>query len=116
MYALLLLNFIVPFVLFLVAAILKKKPATDMSMSKGYNTPISRKSQAHWDYAQSIAPDIFMSLAKILTIVETVVSIAAFLLQLSVMNGVMIGSVVGFGFMIYGFYKTDKKIKEKFER
>ncbi len=116
MYALLLLNFIVPFVLYLVGYILKENPVTDMSLQNGYNTPTSRKSQEHWDYAQNIAPDIFMSLAKVLVIVEAVISIALFLLQIKVMVGVVIGTCVGVGFMIYGFYTTDKKIKEKFER
>lgn len=57
-----------------------------------------------------------MSLAKVLVIVEAVLSIALFLLQIEVMVAVMIGTCVGVGFMIYGFYTTDKKIKEKFER
>ena len=35
-----------------------------MDRSNGYNTPTSRKSQEHWDYAQKIAPDIYISLGK----------------------------------------------------
>ncbi|MBE5876187.1 MAG: SdpI family protein [Lachnospiraceae bacterium] len=116
MYALLLLNLILPFVLYLVGYILKQKPVTDMSSQNGYNTPTSRKSQEHWDYAQSIAPDIFMSLGMVLVVVEAVISIASFLLQIKVMLGVAIGMCVGFGFMFFGFYTTDKKIEEKFGR
>lgn len=55
MYSLLLLNFIVSFVMLLVGWLLKKNPVTDMSSHNGYNTPASRKSQRHWDYAQRIA-------------------------------------------------------------
>lgn len=116
MYALLLLNLIIPFVLYLVGYILKHKPVTDMSLQNGYNTPTSRKSQEHWNYAQSIAPGIFMSLGMILVLVEAVISIASFLLQIKVMLGVVIGTCVGFGFMFYGFYTTDRKIIKKFER
>ncbi len=64
MQALLLLNLITPFVMVLVGAILKKHPVSDMSTQNGYNTPTSRKSQEHWDYAQEIAPDIYLSLGK----------------------------------------------------
>lgn len=68
MYGLLLLNLIVPYVMILVGHIFKKHPVSDMKSQNGYNTPTSRKSQAHWDYAQSIAPDIFISIGKILGI------------------------------------------------
>ena len=60
MYGLLVLNFIIPFVMVFVGYILKKHPAKDMTSGNGYNTPTSRKSQEHWDYAQSIAPNIFI--------------------------------------------------------
>ena len=55
MYGLLVLNLIVPFVMILVGYSFKKHPVTDMNSGNGYNTPTSRKSQEHWDYAQSIA-------------------------------------------------------------
>ena len=67
---LLLLNFIVPFVMILVGDILKKHPAADMKSNNGYNTPTSRKSQEHWDYAQRIAPGNFISFGKALGIIE----------------------------------------------
>ena len=59
MYGLLILNFVIPFVMIFVGYILKKHPVKDMNSGNGYNTPSSRKSQEHWDYAQSIAPNIF---------------------------------------------------------
>ena len=64
MYGLLVLNFIIPFVMVFVGYILRSTPVKDMTSGNGYNTPTSRKSQEHWDYAQSIAPNIFMVLAK----------------------------------------------------
>ena len=72
MYGLLVLNFIIPFVMVFVGYILKKHPVKDMTSGNGYNTPTSRKSQEHWDYAQSIAPNIFIGTGKTLGLVEIV--------------------------------------------
>ncbi len=47
----LLQNFIVPLVMILVGNMLRKHPVSDMRSHNGYNTPVSRRSQAHWDYA-----------------------------------------------------------------
>ena len=63
MYGLLILNFVIPFVMIFVGYILKKHPVKDMNSGNGYNTPSSRKSQEHWEYAQSIAPNIFIGMA-----------------------------------------------------
>ena len=35
----------------LVGYTFKKHPVLDMKSQNGYNTPTSRKSQEHWDYA-----------------------------------------------------------------
>ena len=58
MYSLLILNFIIPFVMSLLGYLLKKYPVTDRNSGCGYNTPASRSSQEHWDYAQEIAPQV----------------------------------------------------------
>lgn len=108
------LNLIVPFVMILVGACLKKHPVKDMSRQNGYNTPTSRKSQAHWDYAQNIAPDIFISLGKKLLIAEIIFSAALLILPISVKESVAIGTCTGIAVLIYGFYYTDGKIKENF--
>ena len=84
---LLFLNLIVPYVMILTGSILKKHPVSDMKSQNGYNTPTSRKSQAHWDYAQSIAPDIFISLGKILGIIEIILSVMMFLFHTSIYPG-----------------------------
>ncbi len=113
MQALLLLNLIVPFVLYIVGYALKKNPVTDMRSHSGYNTPRARKSQVHWDYAQTIAPDIFMSVGKKLAIVEMILIIAFVVLKTNIIIAIIIGMGVGFAFMIYGFCVTESRIKEK---
>lgn len=111
---LLLLNLIVPYVMILVGHTLKKHPASDMKTQNGYNTSTSRKSQAHWDYAQSIAPDIFISLGKILGVIEIILSVMMFLFHTSSQVALSVGGCVGVGFLLFGFYKTDSVIEKKF--
>ena len=111
---LLLLNLIVPYVMILVGYLFKKHPVSDMKSQNGYNTPTSRKSQAHWDYAQSIAPDIFISLGKILGVIEIILSVMMFLFHTSSHAALTVGSCVGFGFLFLGFYQTDSEIEKKF--
>lgn len=114
MYAMLLLNFICPFVMVLVGIILKKCPVSDMRKQNGYNTPTSRKSQAHWDYAQQIAPDIFITFGKYLFIVEIIVSIILFLMRVTVERSLIVGEGIGFICLFYIFYYIDGKIEERF--
>lgn len=116
MYGLLVLNFIIPLVMTTVGSVLKKHPVTDMKKHSGYNTPTSRKSQEHWDYAQRIAPDIFLSLGKILGIAVLILSVGIVLLQRSVYTALCAGIGIGVAFLVYGFYKTETEIKKKFER
>ena len=114
MYGLLILNFIIPFVMIFVGYILKKHPVKDMNSGNGYNTPSSQKSQEHWDYAQSIAPDNFILTGKMLVVVELVLCIFIFLLNISVNSAVFIGITIGVIFLIFGFYKTETGIKSRF--
>lgn len=69
-------------------------------------------SQAHWDYAQRIAPDIFLYLGKILLIIEIIANIILLLVQASVDNSIIVGSCIGVVFL--AFYQTESRIKEKF--
>lgn len=85
-----------------------------MKSQNGYNTPTSRKSQAHWDYAQSIAPDIFISIGKVLGIIEIILSVLMLLVQVSYQVALIAGGCVGVGFLLFGFYKTDLEIEKKF--
>ena len=114
MYSLLLLNLIIPFVMILVGDILKRHPVTDIKSGNGYNTPTSRKSQEHWNYAQSIAPNIFIGIGKTLGLVEIVLCISLLLLNISTQTTVFAGVVVGIIFLIFGFYKTETGITSKF--
>lgn len=114
MYFLLLLNLIIPFVMILVGSILKKHPVTDMKTSNGYSTPTSRKSQEHWDYAQSIAPDNFISLGKTLGVIEIILNVVMFFWCKTVYTTLIVGMCVGGGFLFLWFYKTDSEIEKNF--
>ena len=112
MNGLLILNMIVPFVLVLVGVIMKKFPVSDMHSQNGYNTPVSRKSQMHWDYAQKIAPDIFISMGKWLFVIETIVIIVSLIFQIPAVISVFAGTCTGFAVLFGGFFYTDSKIEE----
>ena len=114
MYYLLFLNLIIPFVMIIVGYILKKYPAKNMKSNNGYNTPTSRKSKEHWEYAQSIAPNIFINYGKTLVIVEIFSSIILPLFDVSINNTVLVGIILGFIFLSFSFYKTENKIKKRF--
>lgn len=109
---LLISNSIVPFVLIFVGAILKRHPVTDMRSQNGYNTPVSRRSQKHWDYAQQIAPDIFISIGKWLLAAEAAVSIILLIFRVSVVISIAVGLCTGLAVLFGGFYYTDSKIEE----
>lgn len=111
MKILLLLNLIIPFVMILVGYQLKRKPVTDMTKGNGYSTPVSRKSVESWDYAQKIAPDIFIFMGKVLLAIEIVFSAIMAVLDLWAI-GLGTGYVIGFGVMIVAFIYTDKKIEQ----
>ena len=111
MKILLLLNLIIPFVMILVGYQLKRKPVTDMTKGNGYSTPVSRKSIENWNYAQKIAPDIFIFFGKVLLVIEIVLSAIMAVLDFGII-GVSIGNIIGFGVMIAAFIYTDKKIEQ----
>lgn len=112
--SLLILNFILPIVMILTGLILKNHPVSDMNSGSGYNTPVSRKSQEHWNYAQHIAPDIYISLGKILFVIEIFLNLALYLFHVSSQITLTVGIGLGLGFLFLGFYKTDSEIKRKF--
>ena len=106
MYGLLILNFVIPFVMIFVGYILKKHPVKDMNSGNGYNTPSSRKSQEHWDYAQSIAPNIFIGIGKTLGLVEIVLCISLLFLNISAQSTVFAGVAVGIIFGPLSIFRT----------
>lgn len=108
----LILNFITPFVLICVGAMLKRHPQHDMSRQNGYNTPTARKSQAHWDYAQKIAPDIYISFGKWMLPVKASLCLLALVLSVSASQALVIGSGIDIAVLVYSFIYTDAKIKK----
>lgn len=108
----LLLNFITPFVLIWVGALLKRHPQHDMSRQNGYNTPVSRKSQAHWDYAQEIAPDIYISFGKRMLPVKAVLCVSGLVLPVSAAQILVVGTCMDIFVLIYSFFYTDNKIRK----
>lgn len=114
MYWLLILNLIIPFVMLIVGYILKKNTVENMKSSNGYNTPTSRKSKEHWEYAQSIAPNIFINQGKILAIIEIVLSVVLFVFKVSTKDILTVGIIIGFIFLLFSFYKTENKINNRF--
>jgi hypothetical protein len=80
----------------------------------GYNTPSSRKSKEHWDYAQSIAPDIFIKYGAISFIFILIFIILFLLLSLSMEVLVYLGMVIGFIFLIISIIIVERKIRIKF--
>lgn len=113
MYWLLILNLIIPFVMIIVGYILKKKPVKDMKSSNGYNTPASRKSKEHWEYEQSIAPNIFIKQGKILVIIEIILNVVLYVFEFSIKYTLFVGIIIGFIFLFFSFYKTENKINSK---
>ena len=122
MNALLILNFIIPGVMLLCSFLLKKMktpyPGPPRYLVKwkvdfsGYNTPLSRKSQAHWDYAQQIAPAIFLRRGK-----QALFSAVCFTLVGLIVVwwlGLAAGIVMGYVGMFLAFGDTERELKERF--
>ncbi len=114
MQALLVLNLIVPIIMITVGAALKKHPVSDINSGNGYCTPASRKSEAHWEYAQQMAPERFILLGKWLSLAEIALSLILLIFHVYAPYSVMTGSCLGFLWLGYAFYDTDKRIKERF--
>lgn len=115
MYVMLILNFIIPFVMIVVGCFQKKHPAKNMKSGNGYCTPASQKSRERWDYAQSIAPDIFIGAGRLSVLAEFLLCIILLFLGISIRSILSAGTVVGIIFLISGFYKTEAEIAEKFK-
>lgn len=98
----------------LLAFLLRRHPASDMRLRNGYYTPTSRKSKAHWDYAQKIAPDIFQHYGKVFLIAEILLGIVFFAFDIDVIVAVITGTITGFCGLFLCFWKTEKGIKENF--
>lgn len=122
MKLLLLLNFITPAVMLIVAAFLRRRkppyPGPWGSTrwrcgGSGYNTPSSRRSQAHWDYAQAAAANRFLSNG----LNALWVCVACTLLGLTFLpwwTALAIGCTLGIAMMIEAFVQTEEDIQANF--
>lgn len=118
MKALLVLTLIVPLVMVLVGALLKRNPAaypTSGHGSSGYNTPRSRRSRSSWEYAQAIAPDIFLRWGKLAFDVAAVCIALGLALSWWYIP-LAVGYLAGFGFLTAAFVETERALKERFGR
>ena len=120
MQALLILNFIIPFVMLLVGGLLRKHPQPYRSSgtakwkagSSGYNTPCARKSKAHWDLAQRVGPDNFVKRGKQALFSAVCFTIVGLIVIWWV--GLAAGMVMGYVGMILAFWDTERELKERF--
>lgn len=106
------LCFIYPFVLVLVGSLFKKHPHLQIGYN-GYSTPSSRKSQETWDYAQKIAPDIFIKCGKILFAISTVIVIYSLIYKtITIDNCITISSIIGIVGVIVSFLIVETKLNK----
>ena len=125
----LLLNFIIPAAMFVCVWMLKKEyrpyPGLAPYMTKwkinlnGYDTPRSRTSKVHWDFAQKAAPKHFLKWAWYALLAAVVMSVLGGLLQSGNPNAVQYSNYVslGLGFLCIStaFRNTEKELKKQFE-
>ncbi len=118
MKLLLLLNFITPVVMMLVAeGLRRRKPPYPgpygtgkwKAGASGYNTPLSRKSPAHWDAAQEAAAREFASNGK-LALAAAVVCTLLGLTFFPWWIGLILGCTMGFALLIEAFVQTERAI------
>lgn len=117
----LLLNFITPAVMLLVAEGLRRhKPCYPgpygagkwKAGASGYNTPLSRKSQAHWDAGQKAAAEEFCANGKMALVAALVCSMLG-LTFWPWWVGLAVGCTLGLGSMVEAFVQTELKIKDQ---
>lgn len=115
MYGLLVLNFVVPFVMVLVGVLMKRYPAADWDSQNGYNTPASRKSQEHWEFAQKAAPGVFVRVGVVAAVAEAVLSLGSFVFRVPAVAVLAVGNVIGFFFLFVGFFRMEMLIDDRFK-
>lgn len=122
MKLLLLLNFVTPAVMLIVAVFLRWReppyPGPWGSKgwkcgSSGYNTPSSRRSQAHWDYAQTAAANRFLRNGCNALWMCAVCTLLG-LIFLPWWTALTIGCTLGIAMMIEAFVQTEEDIRAHF--
>ena len=106
----LVLVFICPIVLTIVALYLKKNIKTDIGKS-GYITKKSIESEETWIYAQIVAPNIYLKTAVICLVIDILVILL--LIGNNEYNMIIkISNCIGFVFVFLPFFGIDNKIEE----
>ena len=106
----LVLVFICPIVLTIVALYLKKNIKTDIGKS-GYITKKSIESEETWIYAQIVAPNIYLKTAVICLVIDILVILL--LIGNNEYNMIIkISNCIGFVFVFLPFFVIDNKIED----
>ena len=124
----LLLNFVIPAAMFVCGWMLKKEsrpypgPAPRMTKWKinlnGYDTPCSRTSKAHWDFAPKAAPKHFLKWAWYALLAAVVMSVLGGVLQSGNPNAVQYANYVSIGMGVFcmamAFRNTENELRDQF--
>ena len=110
----LILVFICPIVLTIVALYLKKHIETDMGKS-GYITKKSMESEETWIYAQIIAPKIYLKMAVGNLVIDLCIILVMWIGNNSYDMIIEICNCIGFIFIFIPFWVIDNKI-ENFQK
>ena len=106
-----LLIFIFPIVLCTVALYFKSKRKFEIGKS-GFITKKSVKSKETWDYAQKIAPDVYLKMSIVCAFLDFLITIVMFIADIEYEIIIYFCSFVGFVFVIIPIFIVDKKIDE----
>lgn len=121
MKLLLLLNFITPATMLILAAFLRRhKPPYPgpygtgkwKAGGSGYNTPLSRRSQAHWDFGQKAAAEEFRANGKMALVTAAISSILG-LTFFPWWTGVILGCTLDFAALVEAFVQTERAIHQQ---
>ncbi len=121
-----LINLIFPTSILLVGLSLKKGKAEypeaevlaqrkTKDIRRGYRTPSSMSSREAWDYAQTIAPVMLIKYAKILYILEIIISLIIVIFRVEKDYIEWSGYALGITFLILSVVLIDKKIEDRFK-
>lgn len=106
-----LLIFIFPIVLCTVALYFKSKRKFEIGKS-GFITKKSVKSKETWNYAQKIAPNVYLKMSIVCAILDFLITIVMFIADIEYEIIICFCSFVGLVFVIIPIFIVDKKIDE----
>ncbi len=106
-----LLIFIFPIVLCTIALYFKSKSTFEIGKS-GFITQKSIKSKETWNYAQKIAPNVYLKMSIVCAFLDFLITIVMFVANIEYETIICFCSFVGLVFAIIPFFIVDKKIDE----